>query len=153
MPLIGRRASCLTARGTTLVETDSVHPRPVLGCRRVGKGLLVYAPQKMFGRGVNRNLNASFWTAILTAAARAGGSPAKGPVADQSADESPVQVRSGRTLVCAPEALRKEAQDWSRKLAPQATNDVRVLLCDSTCQDKELCGRRTFRHFGAFRAK
>ena len=107
----------------------------------------------MSGRGVNRNLNASFWTAILTAAARAGGSPAKGPVADQSADDAPVKVRSGRTLVCAPEALRKEAQDWSRKLAPQATNDVRVLLCDSLCQDKELCGKRTFRHFGAFRTK
>ena len=86
----------------------------------------------------------------LSAAARAGGSPAKGRVADQSADEAPVQVRSGRMLVCAPEALRKEAQDWSRKLASQATNDVRVLLCDSLCQDKELCGKRTFRHLGAF---
>ena len=137
---------------TTLVETDSVHPRPVLGCRRVGKGLLAYVPQKMFGRGVNRNLNANFWTAILTAAARAGGSPANGQVADQSADEAPVQVREGRTLVCAPEALRKEAQDWSRRLAPQATNDVRVLLCDSNSQDRELCGKRTFRHFGAFRS-
>lgn len=136
---------------TALVETDSVHPRPVAGCRRVGKGLLVYAPQKMFGRGVNRNLNVNFWTAILTAAARAGGNPSKGPVADQSADDAPVQVRRGRTLVCASEALRKEAQDWSRKLALQATNDVRVLLCDSMCQDRELCGKRTFRHLGAFR--
>ena len=72
--------------------------------------------------------------------------------ADQSADEAPVQIREGRTLVCAPEALRKEAQDWSRKLAPHATNDVRVLLCDSMCQDQELCGKRTFRHFGAFRS-
>lgn len=136
---------------TTLVATDNVHPRPVLGCRRIGKGLLVYAPQKMFGCGVNRSLNASFWTSILTAAARAGGSPAKGPVADQSADEAPVQVREGRTLVCAPESLRKEAQNWSRKFAPNATNDVRVLLCDSLCQDQELCGKRTFRHLGAFR--
>ena len=136
----------------TLVETDSVHPRPVLGCRRIGKGLLVYAPQKMFGRGVNRSLNANFWTSILTAAARAGGSPAKGRVADQSAGDAPVQVRSGRMLVCAPESLRKEAQVWSRKLAPQATNDVRVLLCDSLCQNQELCGKRTFRHFGAFRS-
>ena len=136
---------------TTLVETDSVHPRPVVGCRRVGKGLLVYVPQKMFGRGVNRNLNVSFWMAILTAAARAGGSPAKGPVADQTADEAPVQVRVGRTLVCASEALRTEAQNWSRKLALHATNDVRVLLCDSLCQDKELCGKRSFRHLGAFR--
>lgn len=136
---------------TTLVETDSVRPRPVVGCRRVGKGLLVYAPQKMFGRGVNRNLNSRFWTAILTAAARTGGSPAKGHVADQSADEAPVQVRSGRTLVCAPETLRKEAETWSRKLALQATNDVRVLLCDSKCQDQKLCGKRTFRHLGAFR--
>ena len=136
---------------TALVETDSVHPRPVAGCRRVGKGLMVYAPQKMFGRGVNRNLNVNFWTAILTAAARAGGNPSKGPVADQSADDAPVQVRRGRTLVCASEALRKEAQDWSRKLSPQATNDVRVLLCDSKCQDQRLCGKRTFRHLGAFR--
>ena len=136
---------------TTLVATDNVHPRPVMGCRRIGKGLLVYAPQKMFGRGVNRCLNTSFWTSILTAAARAGGSPAKGRVADQSADAAPVQVRSGRTLVCAPEVLRNEAQDWSRKFAPQAMNDVRVLLCDSTCQDQKLCGKREFRHFGAFR--
>lgn len=135
---------------TTLVKTDSVHPRPVLGCRRVGKGLLVYVPQKMFGRGVNRNLNANFWTSMLTAVAQAGGSPAKGRVADQSADEAPVQVREGRTLVCASEALRKEARDCSRKLA-QDTNDVRVLLCDSTCQDQKLCGKRTFRHLGAFR--
>ena len=120
--------------------------------RAIG-GLLVYAPQKMFGRGVNRCLNTGFWTSILPAAARAGGSPAKGPVADQSADDAPVQVREGRTLVCAPESLRSEAQDWSRKFASQATNDVRVLLCDSTCQDKELCGKRTFRHFGAFRVK
>ena len=78
--------------------------------------------------------------------------PGAGSVADQSADEAPVQVRSGRTLVCAPEALRKEAQTWSRKLAPQATNDVRVLLCDSKCQDRELCGKRKFRHLGAFRS-
>lgn len=136
----------------TLVETDSVHPRPVVGCRRVGKGLLVYVPQKMFGRGVNRNLNVSFWAAILTAAARAGGSPAKGPVADQTADEAPVQVCEGRTLVCSSETLRKEAKYWSRMLALHATNDVRVLLCDSFCQDKELCGKRTFRHLGAFRS-
>ena len=40
---------------------------------------------------------------------------------------------------------------WFRKLAPHATNDVRVLLCDSKCQDRELCGKRKFRHLGAFR--
>ena len=135
----------------TLVETDSPRPRAVMGCRRVGKGLLVYVPQKMFGRGVGRFWNADFWRTTLAAVAQACVTPAAGPVADQSADEAPVQMRSGRTLVCAPEALRKEAQDWSRKLASQATNDVRVLLCDSTCQDKELCGKRTFLHLGAFR--
>ena len=158
--LLGQDAEACTANATadvlqdgwtTLVATDNVNPRPVMGCRRVGKGLLVYAPQKMCGRGVNRSLNASFWTSILTAAARAGGSPAKGPAADQSADEAPVQIRKGRTLVCASESLRTEAQDWSRRLAHHATNDVRVLLCDSMCQDQELCGKRTFRHFGAFR--
>ena len=157
--LLGQDAEACTANATadalqdgwmTLVATDNVNPCPVMGCRRVGKGLLVYAPQKMCGRGVNRSLNANFWTSILTAAARAGGSPAKGRVADQSADEAPVQVREGRTLVCAPESLRKEAQNWSRKFAPNATNDVRVLLCDSLCQDQELCGKRTFRHLGAF---
>ena len=121
--------------------------------RRIGKGLLVYAPQKMFGRGVNRSLNAGFWTSVLTAAARAGGSPAKGPVADQSADDAPVQICAGRTLVCAPESLRSEAQVWARKFASHATNDVRILLCDSMCQDQDLCGKRIFRHFGAFRAK
>ena len=42
---------------TALVETDSAHPRPVAGFRRVGKGLLVYVPQKMFGRGVDRCRN------------------------------------------------------------------------------------------------
>ena len=135
---------------TTLVETDSVHPRPVMGCRRVGKGLLVYAPQKMFGRGADRSWNVDFWRTILMATAQAGESPMKGSVANQSADNAPVKICSGRTLVCSSEALRKEAQDWSRKLAPQATNDVRVLLCDSKCQDQELCGKRKFRHFGAF---
>ena len=105
----------------------------------------------MFGRGVNRNLNVSFWAAILTAAARAGGSPAKGPVADQSADDAPVQVREGSALVCAPESLRTEAQVWARKISAVEQSDVRVLLCDSMCQAQELCGKRTFRHFGAFR--
>ena len=135
----------------TLVETDSPHPRAVMGCRRVGKGLLVYVPQKMFGRGVGRFWNADFWRTTLAAVAQACVTPSAGPVADQSADEAPVQVRRGRTLVCASESLRKEAQDWSRRLASQATNDVRVLLCDSIGQDKELCGKRTFRHLGAFR--
>ena len=135
----------------TLVETDSARPRAAVGCRRVGKGLLVYVPQKIFGRDMGRFWNVDFWRTMQTAVVQACVMPKAGPVADQSAEEAPVQVRSGRTLVCAPEALRKEAQDWSRKLALHATNDVRVLLCDSTCQDQELCGKRTFRHFGAFR--
>ena len=145
--------TCETIEGgwTTLVETDSPRPRAVMGCRRMGKGLLVYVPQKMFGRGAGRCWNADFWRTILTATAQAGESPMKGPVADQSADEAPVQIRRGRALVCAPELLRKEAEAWLRKLAPHATNDVRVLLCDSNGQDRELCGRRKFRHLGAFR--
>ena len=137
----------------TLVGTDSPRPRAVMGCRRVGKGLLVYVPQKMFGRGMGRNWNAEFWRTVMMAVVQACESPTAGPVADQSADEAPVQVRRGRTLVCAAEGFQKEAEAWSRKLAPQATNDVRVLLCDSTCQDKELCGKRKFRHLGAFKAK
>ena len=117
-------------------------------CADISKGAYDTCPTKL---RILLSLNASFWTSILTAAARAGGSPSKGPVADQSADEAPVQIREGRTLVCTPESLRSEAQDWSRKLAQHATNDVRVLLCDSMCQDQELCGKRTFRHLGAFR--
>ena len=136
---------------TTLVVTDSVHPRPVMGCRRIGKGLLFYAPQWMSGQGVGRNLNVDFWRTLLTSAVQACTMPGAGPVADQSADDAPVQVREGRALVCASEALREKAQYWSREFASHATNDVRVLLCDSKGQDQELCGKRTFRHFGAFR--
>ena len=135
---------------TALVQTDSVHPRPVVGCRRVGRGLLVYAPQKMFGRGYGRNLNTAFWAALVTAAANAGGEPVKGRVADQSADAAPVRICVGRTLVCAPESLRAEAQSWAREMSSSTTNDMPVLLCDSKCQDQEICGKRAFRHFGAF---
>ena len=138
---------------TTLVATDSVHPRPVMGACRVGRGVLVYAPQRMFGRASynNRYMNVELWTAVLTAAVRAGGRFAKGPVADQSAINAPVKIRAGRALVCAFESLRSEAQVWSKRFASTATNDVRILLCDSSVQDKELCGDPVFRHFGAFR--
>ena len=141
---------------TALVQTDSVHPRPVVGSLRVGRGLLVYAPQKMFGCGYGRNLNTAFWAALVTAAANAGGEPVRRQVADQSADAAPVRIYVGRTLVCAPESLRAEAQSaevqrWVREMSSSTTNDMPVLLCDSKCQDQELCGKRIFRHFGAFR--
>ena len=135
---------------TTLVETDSARPRAAMGCRRVGKGMLVYAQQKMLERGVGRNRNVDFWRTVMTAVARACVAPGEGRVADQSSDEAPVQVRVGRTLVCAPESLRKEAQAWAERIAPVATDGERVLLCDSGRQDKQLCGKRPFRHFGAF---
>ena len=136
---------------TALVQTDSVHPRPVVGSLRVGRGLLVYAPQKMFGRSFERNLNTAFWAALVTSAANAGGEPVRRQVADQSADAAPVRICVGRTLVCAPESLRAEAQSWAREMSSCTTNDMPVLLCDSKCQDQELCGKRIFRHFGAFR--
>lgn len=136
---------------TTLVETDSARPRAVSGCRRVGKGLLVYVPEKMFGREMNRNRNADFWRTVLTSAAYAGERPAKGLVADQQADDAPVQVCVGQTLICAPESLEREVQVWAERIPLRTTSEERILLCDSKCQDKELCGKRTFRHLGAFR--
>ena len=135
---------------TSLVATDEIHPHSVTGCRRVGKGVLVYASQRMFGTRYNRDMNVDFWQAVLTAVVRASGRFVKGPVADQSANKAPVQVRVGRALVCAPESLGPEAQVWSKRFASTATNDVRVLLCDSSVQDKSLCGKPVFRHYGAF---
>ena len=135
---------------TSLVATDGVHPHSVTGCRRVGKGILAYVSQRMFGTRYGRDMNVDFWKAVLTATVRAGGRSAKGPVADQAANDAPVRVRAGRTLVCASESLRPEAQIWSKRFASTATNDVRVLLCDSSVQDKSLCGKPVFRHLGAF---
>ena len=135
---------------TSLVATDGVHSHSVAGCRRVGKGVLAYVSQRMFGTRYNRDMNVDFWHAVLAATVRAGGRFVKGPVSDQPAIKAPVQVRVGRALVCAPESLKPEAQAWSRRFASTATNDVRVLLCDSSVQDKSLCGKPVFRHLGAF---
>ena len=135
---------------TPLVVTDGARPHSVTGCRRVGKGVLAYVSQRMLGTRYNRDMNVDFWQAVLTAAVRAGGRTAEGPVADQAAIQAPVQVRVGRALVCASEVLRPEAQVWSKRFASTATNDVRVLLCDSSVQDKSLCGKPVFRHYGAF---
>lgn len=136
---------------TTLVETDSVRPRTVVSCRRVGKGLLVCAPQKMFGRELNRSRNVDFWRTVLTSAAYAGERPVKGPIADQSADDAPVQVCVGQTLICAPLSLEHEVQVWAERIPFRTKGEERILLCDSACQDQELCGKRKFRHLGAFR--
>ena len=138
---------------TSLVATDGAHSHSVTGCRRVGKGVLAYVSQRMFGTRYGRDMNVDFWKAVLAATVRAGGRSAEGPVDDQAADDAPVRVRAGRTLVCAPESLRPEAQIWSKRFASAATNDVRVLLCDSSVQDKSLCGKPVFRHFGAFCSK
>ena len=135
---------------TSLVATDGARPHSVTGCRRIGKGVLAYVSQRMFGTRYGRDMNVDFWKAVLTATVCAGGRLAEGSVADQVAIKAPVQVRTGRTLVYAPEALRPEAQIWSKRFASTATNDVRVLLCDSSAQDKSLCGKPVFRHFGAF---
>ena len=135
----------------TLVETESLHPHAVAGCRRIGKGMLVYAQQKMAGRDVRRFLNADFWKATIAAVARAcGRSVEKGMPADQSADDAPVQIHSGQALICAPEPLESEAKVLARRIASAAVGDVRILLCDSKCQGQELCGERIFFHFGAF---
>ena len=134
----------------TLVETDSANPRAAMGCRRVGKGMLFYAQQKMLERGTGRDRNVDFWRTAMTAAARSGAKIGDGAVANQSADEAPVRVRAGRTLVCAPESLRAEAQNWAKRIASVAPDGERVLLCDSERQFMNLCGRRTFSHFGAF---
>ena len=139
---------------TSLVATDGVHPHPVAGCRRVGKGVLAYVSQRMFGTRFNRDMNVGFWSAVLTASVRASGKPAEGPVADQSAINAPVRISAGRALVCAPESLRDEAEDYALQiLSNVATNNVRILLCDSSVQDTELCGKPVFRHFGAFCSK
>ena len=136
---------------TTLVETESVNPHAVSGCRRVGKGMLVYAQQKMVGRDVRRFRNSDFWKATMAAVVRSCGRPVKkGSPADQSADDAPVRIDCGRTVVCAPETLRSEAEYWSRKMASDYSHDTPVLLCESKCQSSSLCGRRTFIHFGAF---
>lgn len=136
---------------TTLVETESVHPHAVSGCRRVGKGMLVYAQQKMAGRDVRRFLNSDFWKATIPAVVRAcGRSVKKGLPADQSADDAPVRIDCGRTLICAPESLRSEACYWSERIVSVYSGDRPILLCDSKCQGSGLCGKRTFIHFGAF---
>ena len=76
---------------------------------------------------------------------------AEGAVADQSAIEAPVRISAGRALVCAPETLRTEAEDYALTILSNAvTNDIRMLLCDSSVQDKSLCGKPVFRHLGAF---
>ena len=136
---------------TPLVATDGIHPHSVTGCRRVGKGVLAYVSQRMFGTHYGRDMNVDFWKSILTAAVRAGGRSAGGPVADQAALKAPVRIDAGRVLVCAPESLRSEAEDYALKsLSNTATNNVRILLCDSSVQDKSLCGKPVFRHLGAF---
>ena len=137
---------------TSLVATDGVHPHSVTGCRRVGKGVLAYVSQRMFGTRYDRDMNVDFWQSVLTAAVRAGGRSAGGLVADQIAREAPVRINAGRVYVCAPESLRPEAEDCALKvLSNIITNDMSILLCDSSVQDKELCPKPYFRHLGAFR--